>query len=357
MSAKQRLRITQELLEQLQHQLRLSGLWSEQSPSEDALHSTVPFAYDVMPLNQWLQFIFIPKMQQLIDMEQPLPSEIALTPMAEHQSNQYPDLVQLLPVLRALDDHLSDSEQAHMETELLEIVYQDEYLVVINKPAGLLVHRSMIDRHETRFAMQMLRDQIGQYVFPVHRLDRPTSGLLVFALSSEVASKMTEIFTAGQVSKTYYAIVRGYAPEQLHIDYALKEKLDKIADKKARQDKPAQQAQTELRCLYQVELPYAVGRYNSARYSLVELTPKTGRKHQLRRHMAHIRHPIVGDTTHGDGKQNQFIKQQFGFQGLALTCKKLTFAHPVSGKSLVVECGFDARMTDLLNQWGWQNNL
>ncbi|WJG08543.1 tRNA pseudouridine(65) synthase TruC [Aliiglaciecola sp. LCG003] len=234
---------------------------------------------------------------------------------------------------------------------ILPIVYQDEYIVAIDKPAGLLVHRSMLDKHETLFAMQILRDQLGQHVFPVHRLDRPTSGVLLFALSSEIARNLTEQFSAKNIAKTYFAIVRGHSPEQGHIDYALKEKLDKIADKKARQDKEPQQAQTDFVTLKQVEVPFAVGRYQTARYSLVKLHPLTGRKHQLRRHMAHIRHPIVGDTTHGDGKQNQFIRQQYGFEGMALTCQQMIIEHPVELKKLVLRSQFDARMANLLLNW------
>ena len=141
--------------------------------------------------------------------------------------------------------------------------------------------------------MQMLRDQIGQHVFPVHRLDRPTSGVLVFALSSDMARILNEQFTAKQIEKTYFAIVRGHTHESGEIDYPLKEKLDKIADKKAKQDKPAQSAVTDYQTLKTFELAYPVGRYQSARYSLVKLIPLTGRKHQLRRHMSHIRghHP------------------------------------------------------------------
>ncbi|GAA0855999.1 tRNA pseudouridine(65) synthase TruC [Aliiglaciecola litoralis] len=235
---------------------------------------------------------------------------------------------------------------------MLDIVYQDEYMVAIDKPAGLLVHRSLIDKRETQFAMQILRDQIGQHVFPVHRLDKPTSGVLLFALSSEVARSLTEQLTAKAVAKRYFAIVRGFCPEQGHIDYALKEKLDKIADKQARQDKPAQPAFTDYQTLRTFELPFAVGRYQSARYSLVELRPLSGRKHQLRRHMAHIRHPIVGDTTHGDGKQNAFVRQQFGFEGLALCCSSMSLSHPISQTPLTIRSQFDSRMADLLLQWG-----
>lgn len=234
---------------------------------------------------------------------------------------------------------------------LLSIIYQDEYLVAINKPSGLLVHRSMLDKHETQFAMQLLRDQIGQHVFPVHRLDRPTSGILVFALSSDMARRLGEQFSAQTIQKTYLAIVRGHIKEEGEINYSLKEKLDKIADKTAKQDKLAQEAVTFFNRLDKFELPFAVSKYASVRYSLVQLTPKTGRKHQLRRHLAHINHPIVGDTAHGDGKHNIFMRQQFGFNRLALTCKSMLLTHPVSEKSLDLRCDLDKNIFDLLEKW------
>ncbi|MFT6895669.1 MAG: tRNA pseudouridine65 synthase [Paraglaciecola sp.] len=224
--------------------------------------------------------------------------------------------------------------------------------MAIYKPPGLLVHRSAIDKHETRFAVQVLRDQIGQHVFPVHRLDRPTSGVLIFALSSDMARALNEQFAGHQISKTYYAIVRGHVQQAGTIDYALKEKLDKIADKMAKIDKPAQTAQTHYSPLRTFELPFAVSRYPSARYSLLKLQPKTGRKHQLRRHMCHINHPIVGDTNHGDGKHNTFVRQQFNFDGLALTCQQLKLFHPVSEQPLTIEAEFDPRMAQLLERWG-----
>lgn len=233
----------------------------------------------------------------------------------------------------------------------LDIIYRDEFLVAINKPSGLLVHRSLIDKHETQFAMQLLRDQIGQHVFPVHRLDKPTSGVLVFALSSEIARKLGEQFFQQKVAKTYLAIVRGHVAEEGEIDYALKEKLDKIADKKSRLDKPAQAAVTFFSKLHTFELPFAVGRYPSSRYSLVKLAPKTGRKHQLRRHLAHINHPILGDTTHGDGKHNRFVREQYGLRQLALTCKSMHFQHPVSHESLSLHCTLDRGFSNLLEAW------
>ncbi len=235
----------------------------------------------------------------------------------------------------------------------LSILYQDNSLVVINKPAGLLVHRSKIDRDERQFAVQLLRDQIGQHVFPIHRLDKPTSGILVFALNAEIAKQMMTVFINNEVEKSYLAIVRGYIEEKAVIDYPLKEQLDKMTDSKARQDKAAQSAITNHQRLAKIELPYPVGRYQTARYSLVKLTPKTGRKHQLRRHMKHIFHPIVGDTTHGDGKQNQFFRSQFNCWQLLLTATEMRFPHPLTGQSLTLQCPLSGDFKKLVNQFGW----
>ncbi len=236
---------------------------------------------------------------------------------------------------------------------MLQILYQDEAMVVIDKPPGLLVHRSLIDKRETRFAMQLVRDQIGQRVYTVHRLDKPTSGVLVFALSPEIAKALGEQFANKAVQKQYTAVVRGFTDEAGEINYALKEKLDKIADKMANEDKPAQSAETHYHRLAKFELPFPVGRYQSARYSLIRLVPKTGRKHQLRRHMAHISHPILGDTTHGDGKQNQFVRNQYGFYGLALNATSMSLCHPVSGAPLNIQTTVDDRMVKLLSLWGY----
>jgi tRNA pseudouridine65 synthase len=235
----------------------------------------------------------------------------------------------------------------------LTILYQDEYLVAINKPSGLLVHRSEIDKRETLFALQLTRDLIGQHVYPVHRLDRPTSGVLLFALSSDVARKMSELFIAGLVQKTYLAVVRGITPEQLNIDYALKEILDKKSDKNANKDKEPQSAQTSLVRLADIELPFPSGRYEQTRYSLVELKPHTGRKHQLRRHMAHIRHPIIGDTNHGDGKQNKAAREHLQLDRLALMAKELSFPHPITNKNIVITAPIDGTLTALFDLFNY----
>ena len=224
---------------------------------------------------------------------------------------------------------------------MLTILYQDDDIVVVHKPSNMLVHKSMIDRHETEFLMKILRDQIGQYVYPVHRLDKPTSGVILFALSSDVARVLAQQFEAHTIHKEYHAVVRGFAPESAFIDYALKEKLDPIADKKANKNKEAQEAQTDMLKLGELSLPIPVGRYPGARFSLVKLQPKTGRKHQLRRHMAHIRHPIIGDTSHGDGKQNRFARDVLGFSKLALCATKLRFVHPTTGDEMTCKTAFE----------------
>ncbi|MBP6116358.1 MAG: tRNA pseudouridine(65) synthase TruC [Neisseriaceae bacterium] len=224
---------------------------------------------------------------------------------------------------------------------MIEILYQDEHLVAVNKPAGWLVHRSWLDRHETVFVMQTVRDQINQHVFTVHRLDRPTSGVLLMALSREVAQKLSQQFEAHEVSKTYLAWVRGYVHEAQHIDYPLLQELDKIADELATKAPEVQSAVTDCLPLAQAELPIAVGRYQSARYSLVELRPETGRKHQLRRHMKHIFHPIIGDTTHGDLHQNRGFAAHVGVSRMLLHAHTLSLAHPVTGQPLCLKAPVD----------------
>lgn len=234
----------------------------------------------------------------------------------------------------------------------LNILYQDQYIVAVDKPSGMLVHRSFLDKHETVFVMQTLRDMLGQHVFPVHRLDRPTSGVLLFALSSEVARLLGEQQEQQLWRKYYLAVVRGFLPAGGQLDYPLKEELDKIADKFSRTDKAPQQAITRYQPLHQIELAIPVSKYPAARYSLVALQPLTGRKHQLRRHLAHLRYPIVGDTSHGDGKHNALFKQHFNCRRLLLLAKQLQLPHPVSGETLLFSAGLN-ELEPLFDQFGW----
>lgn len=240
---------------------------------------------------------------------------------------------------------------------MLEILYQDEWLVAVNKPSGWLVHRSWLDRDEKVVVMQTVRDQIGQHVFTVHRLDRPTSGVLLMGLSSDVGRRLAQQFESHQIKKHYHAIVRGWLEGDAKLDYPLREELDKIGDKYSRADKAPQPALTRYRGVAVCEMSVAIGRYASARYSLVALAPRTGRKHQLRRHMAHLRHPVIGDSKHGDLRHNRAAAEHFGCNRLMLHASQLELTHPVTGEPLRIEAGLDAVWMQALTQFGWRGIL
>lgn len=279
------------------------------------------------------------------------------------------------------------------EKPILSILYQDEFLVAVDKPAGLFVHRSFMDKDEVYFALQLVRDQIGQYVYPVHRLDRPTSGVLIFALTKDVATKLSEAFankskqaelqpslsstdvandlpdgladgvesnSGGDLGcdlsmvKTYYALVRGHLINTSGlIDHALKEKLDKIGDKHVSRDKPAQAAKSYYQVKQQASLPIRVGKFDSVRYSLVQVRPITGRRHQIRRHLAHLRHPIIGDINYGDNKQNPFFIEHFNFKRLMLHAYSLSFKHPITQKPIEITAPFDPGWQQVFTELNW----
>ncbi len=237
---------------------------------------------------------------------------------------------------------------------MLDILYHDADCIAINKPAGMLVHRSWLDRHETVFAMQTLRDQIGRLVYPVHRLDRPTSGILLFALSSEAAREISMQFEQHQVIKRYWAVVRGHLSGSGRIDYPLSVVLDKIADIHAGAEKEAQSAQTDWRSLGLTEQPFQSAlRYPTSRYSWLELTPLSGRKHQLRRHMKHLFHPILGDTNYGDLRQNHAIRQHIGISRLMLHARSLQFNRLSDQRPILLEAGVDDSWHTLAEAFAW----
>ena len=207
----------------------------------------------------------------------------------------------------------------------LPVVYQSPDLVAINKPHGLLVHRSPIASDASEFAVQLLRDQLGQRVYPVHRLDRKTGGVLLFALTEAMNSAMQIQFAEGSVHKTYIAIVRGYTPDEQTIDYPLR-----------RDDGLVQDAVTHLKTIQRTEVPLPSGKHATSRYSLVELTPTTGRMHQLRKHMAHILHPIIGDRPHGCNKQNKLFKENFGMNTMLLHAQQIEFDYPQTLERIVI---------------------
>ena len=235
-----------------------------------------------------------------------------------------------------------------MYSNELEILYQDKYFVIINKPSGLLVHKSPIDKRETRFALQILRDQIGAFVYPIHRLDKPTSGVLIFSLTKEMATAMSLLFRSQDVKKEYIAVARGYIKGNDLIDYPLKFILDKKADKDSRENKEPQEAQTSYKILSTLVLPYPVSRYRVARYSLVKLFPQTGRKHQLRRHLKHIFHPIVGDTKYGRGEHNQLFREKFDIHRLLLHSNRVSFTHPITKEYLIIDAPFDEDFSKII---------
>jgi tRNA pseudouridine65 synthase len=227
----------------------------------------------------------------------------------------------------------------------LDILFADQHYVAINKPEGMLVHRSQIAADvNANFAMQLLRNQLKQHVYTVHRLDRPTSGVLLFALSPEAAAKITEQFSNNLVQKRYIAIVRGYTDTEGTIDYALKKE-----DTNVWQDDVTHYTQ-----LATVELPFATNRYPTARYSLVAAKPINGRMHQIRRHFKHIFHPIIGDTTYGDLKQNSLIAAHYPTQNkLMLAAQQLQFVHPYTQQAINITAPMPPHMQHLIDTFGW----
>ena len=235
----------------------------------------------------------------------------------------------------------------------LHILYRDDWLIAIDKPSGLLVHRSDIDRRETRFAVQLLRDQIGRRVYPAHRLDRGTSGMLLFAYDGETASKLGAQFESRAVEKTYLAVVRGHPPESGVIDHPLARRPDDYEHLPAHASLAAQPALTRYRRLAVAELPYAVDRYPTSRYALVELNPETGRRHQLRRHLKHLAHPIIGDSTYGKGRHNRLFHEVFSCQRMLLACTRLVLRHPTSGTPLRIDAPPSEDFARVLAALGW----
>lgn len=226
---------------------------------------------------------------------------------------------------------------------MFPVVYQDDYYVAVHKPHGLLVHRSRLSQDRI-FLLQELRNQLDQHVYPVHRLDRATSGVIIFGLSSDAAKQLNQLFTDHEVEKTYHAIVRGWMPQhEVTVDHA-------IADPES--NTPEQQAITRFHELARCELPFAVDKYLQARYSLVEAIPLTGRRHQIRKHLKHISHPIIGDVRYGKGTHNRFFIEQFACHRLLLVARQLRFTHPYTLKPITIEAQEDEQWQTLLADTG-----
>lgn len=224
----------------------------------------------------------------------------------------------------------------------LPVLYRDTQLVAVHKPAGMLVHRNAHAGREP-FVVQTLRDQLGQHVYPVHRLDRPTSGLMILALSSEAAGILARQFAGHSVRKTYVAVVRGFTEASGVIDAPL-------ISESGRQ----QHAVTRYERLATTELPLPAGRYPTARFSLVRIAPETGRKHQIRRHFAHLRHPVIGDVLRGDGRQNRFFRDHFGCHRLLLASVGLECTHPATDEQMRLHCPLAEEFQDVCREVGWE---
>jgi tRNA pseudouridine65 synthase len=223
----------------------------------------------------------------------------------------------------------------------LEIIYQDEHLVAINKPHGLLVHRTRLASDADEFALQILRNQLEQRVFPNHRLDRKTGGVLLFGLNEEVHKAMQQAFADRLITKKYVAMVRGFTEDEGVIDYPLKKENGSL-----------QEAITQYKTLDRAELEIAFGKHLTSRYSLIEIRPQTGRYHQIRKHLDHIHHPIIGDRPHGCNKQNKLFKEKFQLMTMMLHASALSFTHPVTKEHIFITAELQSefkRMIELMN--------
>lgn len=229
----------------------------------------------------------------------------------------------------------------------LTLLYRDENFVAIDKPSGLLVHRTELSTERVT-AMTLLRDQLGQWVYPAHRLDRATSGVLVFALSSEAARDIGMMFQEKKMSKSYFAVVRGYMDDSGEINRPLQES----------EDKDPVEAVSRFKSVARVELPVAVSKkHATSRYSLVEVQTQTGRLHQVRKHLASVFHPIIGDTTYGDGRHNKYFREEFGINRLLLHARDLTFVHPYSKAEVRLESPWPEDFCQLFDRFDWTRTL
>lgn len=228
----------------------------------------------------------------------------------------------------------------------LSILYQDDYLIAVNKPSGLLVHKSWVAKDAKEFALQTVRDMVGKHVFPIHRLDRPTSGVLLFAFSGSMAQQVQEQWESTE--KIYWAVVRGWLKESILVDHALKGMADYGQDTDTQQE-----AQTQFKPLDKIEIDAEIDRYPKSRFSWIEAKPLQGRTHQIRRHLKHLSHPIIGDARYGKGKYNRYIAEHYGADRLLLHAHQLSFGHPVTKELVTVTAPLEGAMKELFIEFNW----
>lgn len=226
---------------------------------------------------------------------------------------------------------------------MIDILYQDDHLVAVNKRSGLVVHPTKL-APDAAAVLPSLRKQLGGYVFPVHRLDRGTSGVVLFGLDTEAAKRMGALMQSRDVDKQYLAVVRGYVDDEGRIDHPIED---------AERDAGKRDSVTDYACLGRVEIPFAVGPYERSRYSLVAVRLVTGRRHQIRKHFAHLSHPVIGDTTYGDGDHNKLFRNAFRCGRLLLMATAVAFDHPYTGEPVRVTCPVPKSVERLFERFGW----
>ena len=231
----------------------------------------------------------------------------------------------------------------------LEIIYQDSYCLLVTKPNNVLVHHAHHSRNkiDEKSLVQLIEDQLGSRYFPIHRLDRKTSGIILLASKKEYVSTFQALFTNKEIKKVYYGVVRGYSQENRIIDSPVKGR-DSLVYK---------EAETHLKRLDKIELNIPVKPYDSSRYSLVELTPTTGRMHQLRIHMNKLSTPLINDAKYGDKNHDTMYGEQFGWTNLFLHAGSLAFTHPFSNQELVLKSSFPNDWIQLFEKFYWKNPL
>jgi tRNA pseudouridine65 synthase len=242
-----------------------------------------------------------------------------------------------------------------MDNISIDILYEDDDIIAVNKPSGLLTHPSWLTKKGTENLATMLKHYFGGApVHTVHRLDRATSGVILVAKNKETAKKLSLDFAEHRVQKTYYCVVRGFAPGSGEISHPLQYIHDKKAEPFATINKEAQDAITHYSTLANVQLPIAVGKWPTARYSLIQAMPKTGRKHQLRRHFKHILCPIVGDTNYGEGRHNKLYRDHFNINRLLLMAVSIRFIHPSTSQQMTIKAPLSEQVQVLFKEFGWQ---
>ena len=231
----------------------------------------------------------------------------------------------------------------------LEIIFEDAYLLCVNKPNNVLVHHAHHSRNvaDEDSLLQLIEKELKIKVFPIHRLDRKTSGIIMLAKETMYVSKFQELFTNNEIQKTYFGVVRGYSPDSKTIDSPVK----------GRDANVHKEALTHLKTLDKITLNIPVKPYDSSRYSLVELAPKTGRMHQLRVHSNKVSHPLIGDSKYGDKNHNVMFDEKFGWKNMFLHAGKLEFTHPFSSEALILKATFPKDWLSLFDEFSWKNPL